>query len=509
MTAFFIKTGSVLAATLALLLGTGAATAQTTPPPVPGNGPPPIPAPAKLSVFVGLNGQPAGPFDEQALRQMIQSGQLTPTTLVWTEGMADWAEAGRVPRVNALFTPAPDDRENPLTPEDAVKNLATFGTGLGVLFHEFGHAIIGETGLPATGPEEDVADEFSAFLLGLMVENVPPDEKANEKYVESAAEYAVLFWYYLGQQRTSQNDWQDEHAPDLKRFRNMFCLLYGSNPSRHEDVARETGVTERTRSRCLQEYAKRKAAWERILASVSRNIGPDTGELPADTPGGKITVVFKPTEYPASALFEKAMGDSGRLATLMDQLGKLFVLKHDLAITFRDCDELNAWYDPNEHTITMCYNFMETTGNIVAREVLKSGNPLIDTGNNPAPDHERPAPEPGDDAAGRLVGSWHSVQQLQFGKTEIFVTYRPDGTYESRLAMPDLTLTINGNWTVHDDGTGGLVVSFMPKSWEPRQNCDASGACQPITLSQAASRLAFTGPDTMTADGTAIFTRVK
>jgi hypothetical protein len=40
--------------------------------------------------FYSLNGQQQGPVSEDQLRQMVVTGALSPDTLVWREGMADW-----------------------------------------------------------------------------------------------------------------------------------------------------------------------------------------------------------------------------------------------------------------------------------------------------------------------------------------------------------------------------------------------------------------------------------
>jgi membrane protease subunit (stomatin/prohibitin family) len=64
-------------------------------------GPPPIPGATK--VYVALNGQQAGPFDANQLKQMAASGQLTRETLVWKEGMAGWTAASGLPDIAALF----------------------------------------------------------------------------------------------------------------------------------------------------------------------------------------------------------------------------------------------------------------------------------------------------------------------------------------------------------------------------------------------------------------------
>jgi membrane protease subunit (stomatin/prohibitin family) len=69
--------------------------------------PPPIPQEPKY--FVAIDGKQAGPFDTAALRQRIESGAVTKETLVWTEGMTDWAAAREVGAVARLFgsTPPP------------------------------------------------------------------------------------------------------------------------------------------------------------------------------------------------------------------------------------------------------------------------------------------------------------------------------------------------------------------------------------------------------------------
>lgn len=73
----------------------------TTPPPM-GMGTPP---PTTALYFAYLNGQQAGPFDVNVLRQYAQQGLFNAQTQVWTQGMPQWAPAGNVPELAALFTP--------------------------------------------------------------------------------------------------------------------------------------------------------------------------------------------------------------------------------------------------------------------------------------------------------------------------------------------------------------------------------------------------------------------
>jgi len=67
----------------------------------------PPPMPAQVQYFMAVNGQQAGPFNEQQLMQMAQSGQLTRETLVWKNGMAAWQAAGQVVELSGLFGSIP------------------------------------------------------------------------------------------------------------------------------------------------------------------------------------------------------------------------------------------------------------------------------------------------------------------------------------------------------------------------------------------------------------------
>ena len=68
----------------------------------PGMTPPPIP---EVSFFLSVNGQQQGPFNMPILQQMAQTGQMTPQTYVWKQGMTNWAFAKDVPELAGLFAP--------------------------------------------------------------------------------------------------------------------------------------------------------------------------------------------------------------------------------------------------------------------------------------------------------------------------------------------------------------------------------------------------------------------
>ncbi|MFK7001469.1 SPFH domain-containing protein [Flavobacterium oreochromis] len=72
--------------------------------------PPPIPV--QISYFVVINGQQAGPFEIEALKNLVSTNQLTRETLVWTNSMANWSAAGAVTELSNLFVNTPPPLPN-------------------------------------------------------------------------------------------------------------------------------------------------------------------------------------------------------------------------------------------------------------------------------------------------------------------------------------------------------------------------------------------------------------
>lgn len=71
--------------------------------------PPPL---NNVTFYVVMNGQVTGPFDLNMLSQMVTQGSLTRDTLVWKQGMQNWAKAESIEDLKNLFAnvmpPIPD-----------------------------------------------------------------------------------------------------------------------------------------------------------------------------------------------------------------------------------------------------------------------------------------------------------------------------------------------------------------------------------------------------------------
>lgn len=76
----------------------------TNTPPVPGSATSAPPVPNQSYKYnVVINGASSGPYDVETLRQMAKGGAITKDSLVWREGMSDWAKASSVAELRTIF----------------------------------------------------------------------------------------------------------------------------------------------------------------------------------------------------------------------------------------------------------------------------------------------------------------------------------------------------------------------------------------------------------------------
>ncbi|MFR9534800.1 MAG: SPFH domain-containing protein [Rikenellaceae bacterium] len=67
-----------------------------------------VPPPILQSQFhIYVNNQQFGPMTINDIKPHVLTGQVTKETLVWKEGMANWAPAGQVAELSVLFNPGP------------------------------------------------------------------------------------------------------------------------------------------------------------------------------------------------------------------------------------------------------------------------------------------------------------------------------------------------------------------------------------------------------------------
>lgn len=128
------------------------------------------------------------------------------------------------------------------------------GLVMGVILHELGHAIIDVNRVPVTGREEDVADQFTAWIA--------------IHYVDTNAQPLLMpyawFWARLSTSHDlsalSEADRRrllaDEHSLDLQRMYNVACWAIGARSAEAERLARLAKLPQERLNRCPNEWAR-------------------------------------------------------------------------------------------------------------------------------------------------------------------------------------------------------------------------------------------------------------
>ncbi|NPB06681.1 MAG: hypothetical protein GXO03_03635 [Aquificae bacterium] len=121
------------------------------------------------------------------------------------------------------------------------------------LFHEIGHALVHLCNLPVLGKEEDAADAL-ATLAGIKFDPL------------IAYEGAITFLTLL---KNNFPIYWDSHSPDVERFYNILCWLYGSNPRNFFFIIKY--YPELSNRNCAYEYFQLKRSWETLLRNCGFN----------------------------------------------------------------------------------------------------------------------------------------------------------------------------------------------------------------------------------------------
>ncbi|BBZ31921.1 DUF4344 domain-containing metallopeptidase [Mycolicibacterium confluentis] len=170
---------------------------------------------------------------------------------------------------------SPDDKEMVLCYEDVDESLRIFGeagdpdpeasarrVAIASFFHELGHMAIDLYDLPATGREEDAADQMAAFWLLTPDSDGYVDPDLVQAAKDQAREYRV---YAQEWGAPEDSDYADVHTLNQARMFNFECWIYGSDPDGNQDIV-DSGLLPQARAdRCEDEYNHLVKAWGTLL----------------------------------------------------------------------------------------------------------------------------------------------------------------------------------------------------------------------------------------------------
>ena len=100
-------------------------------------------------------------------------------------------------------------------------------------------------------------------------------------------------------------------------------------------------------------------------------------QQPAKAPAGKFKVVYLAVKNKEYAAFQEELKKERVLEGIVKDLNDTFVLPRDITLTFGECGEANAFYDPEKQRVTMCYELVESLYDVF-RDAEESQDELDD-----------------------------------------------------------------------------------------------------------------------------------
>jgi hypothetical protein len=205
-------------------------------------------------------------------------------------------------------------------------------------FHETGHMLVSEFDIPIAGREEDAVDNLATLLM------IPEDD---DPELEAMILYAVQGWFDAAADASEEEPaWWGEHGAAEQRAYQMLCLLAGSDQDAYAKTALDAGMPAERVESCVAEYNATKASWDKLL---ERHVAEDEQGA-----RGMVRIVYAP----ASADLARAaaiMKEIELLEMMRDMLEEGFVLPRSVTVKAMECGEENAFWNPEDREIVMCY----------------------------------------------------------------------------------------------------------------------------------------------------------
>jgi transcriptional regulator with XRE-family HTH domain len=278
-----------------LLLGSSPASAQTTPQPKPN------PAPAKTN---------------PAARTKMNNGVQEMSTDPRLKGLTQAQQMDMI--------------------EFVVGNMLFVG------FHELGHAVIHELGLPVLGREEDAADSFATIALI----NIGTDF-SNQVLVQAARG-----WFLMDRRDRKEGDkleFYDEHGLNQQRAYEIVCLMVGWDEDRFKELADWVHMPQSRQDSCGGDYSNAEFSWNAELKPFRRA---------PDQPKSKIDVDYGEAKGKLE-VYARTLRAIGYLETISGYAAELIVWPRPISIVLQTCGDSNAEWNPSTHKEELCYELAE------------------------------------------------------------------------------------------------------------------------------------------------------
>jgi DNA-binding Xre family transcriptional regulator len=216
------------------------------------------------------------------------------------------------------------------------------GNMLFVGFHELGHALIHELGLPVLGREEDAADSFAAIAMI----NIGTD------FSTRVLVQAARGWFLTDRRDRKDGEkleFYDEHGLDQQRAYQIVCFMVGWNEDKFKELADWVHMPPERRDSCAGDYSNAEYSWNAVLKPFRR--------VP-DQPKSKIDIDYGKAKGKLE-VYERSLRAIGYLETIAGYAAELIVWPRPISIVLQECGDSNAQWSPVSKSEILCYELAD------------------------------------------------------------------------------------------------------------------------------------------------------
>ncbi|MBG6161106.1 hypothetical protein IWQ54_000756 [Labrenzia sp. EL_195] len=223
---------------------------------------------------------------------------------------------------------------------DSLGELLEFVSGntLFVIYHEGGHMLVSELGLPVLAQEEDAVDNLATISM----------LAADTDDMDLFLYHAMTGWFLMSEDNHDALIFYDEHDLDQQRGYRMLCMMVGADEAAFLDLAQDLALPEDRIDSCGFDFDQASESWEVVTDPFVRD---------GDEPAGKIDIIYE--DAPENL---KTLATSFQESALMDQVANELDTFYDLPeqVTFRatTCGTDNAFWDPDLREVIICYELL-------------------------------------------------------------------------------------------------------------------------------------------------------
>jgi hypothetical protein len=206
-----------------------------------------------------------------------------------------------------------------------------------ILFHESGHMLVSELGLPVLGREEDAVDALSSVML----------LESEEDELKAAMQDAADGWFLIDEAKgegPQESDFLDTHGLDRQRAYSLVCMMSGADPEYFKTFIDSLDFPAERREECVGEYEKTRDSWFGLLEQHQD-----------EAKKSKFTVTYEPANNPDLQPFADLLKENQVLEAIEATYGEGYDIPDGIKVTGKTCGTENAFWQEDTREITYCY----------------------------------------------------------------------------------------------------------------------------------------------------------